>query len=177
MAAVTLLICLGSSAQEIPLLPADKHVVPDSVVYRVLMHHAAAFDKKATELEAKGLDGTPYRRHFEQKLGLSPAEVVALMRIARDYQALNQKYELEVARILKEFKGEKMPGGVIPPDQTPPPPPEAFATLSLQRDAATLAARDKLKLTLGERQFEKVDAGMKASFQKITGAQHKNPTE
>jgi hypothetical protein len=161
---LSLLIGCSCYAQEIPLLPADQHTIPDTVVYRILMHHAAAFDQKARELEAKGLDGTPYRKHLEQKLGLSPSQVQILMNIAREYSASTQRYEQQIQAVLTQFSHDHAPGGALPPGERPPSPPAALVTIHQLRDSSTLAARDKFKTAIGDAEFARVDTALRAAF-------------
>lgn len=161
---LSLLLCFTCCAQEIPRLPADGRTIPDAVVYRILMHHAAAFDQKARELEAKGLDGSPYRKHFEQKLGLSSSQVRILMQIAREYMVANEQYERQIKGVLKKFNDEHMPGGVLPPGEVAPPPPAALATIREQRDSAVLGARDKFRIAVGDVDFAKADTALRTAL-------------
>lgn len=161
---LSLLLCLSCSAQEIPRLPSDGRTMPDAVVYRILMHHAATFDQKAQELEAKGLDGSPYRKHFEQKLGLSSSQVAILMQIAREYLVANEQYERQITEVLKKFNDEHMPGGVLPPGEVPPPPPAAVARIREERNSAVLGARDKFRAAIGDVDFARADAALRTAF-------------
>src|SRR6185437_16820443 len=90
---ILVLLCCGSAevmGQEIIYSPdvlQKQQQVPESVIYGILLHQAAAFKDKADELDRSGGDGSPYRHHMEAKFGLTSQELISLDKVAIEYRA------------------------------------------------------------------------------------------
>jgi len=150
-AGILLIARQGKSSQK-PSLPTPD--IPDQVVYKHLFQHTLALQRKAEQAEKEGKDSTQFRTHFKRQANLSDEEVQTLNQIATDWNFEMIPIEARAKVFLQIYKAQ-FPGGQLPHGQTPPPPPPELRTLSEERDAAVLRARDRLKTSLGETEFNR----------------------
>jgi hypothetical protein len=141
----------GNSSQQ-PTLPTPQ--VPDQVVYKHLLQHVLVLQRKAEQAEKEGKDATQFRTHFNRQANLTDDEVQTLNQVASDWNQEIAPIEARAKALIQIYKAQ-FPGGQLPHGQTPPPPPPELRTLTEQRDAAVLRARDRLKASFGEDEFNR----------------------
>jgi hypothetical protein len=147
-----LIVVHGGDSKQEP--PPPQRPIPDEVVYKHLFSHVLALKEKAEKAEKEGKDATQFRTHFKRKAKLSDEEVQTLNRVAEEWQQEMAPIDARAKAVIQIYKAQ-FPGGQLPHGQTPPPPPPELRTLSEQRDAAVLRARDRLKTAFGETEFNR----------------------
>jgi len=126
--------------------------VPDSVVYRHLFRHVAAFKAKADELERQGKDAKHLHGFFKRKADLSDEQARMLEQIASQC-ALEIKAIDERAKPIIEAYKAQYPNGQVPHGQQPAPPPAELQQMTKERNDLTLRKRDELRAAFGEEAF------------------------
>lgn len=134
--------------------------VPEHVIYKHLFHHVVALKMKAEEAESEGKDPTQYRTHFKRKAQLTDQEAQILEDVATELDR-QVKVQDERAKVLIRAYKAQYPGGQVPHGELPKPPPAELRTLSEERDAMVLQARDRLKAAFGEQEFNRFHAFVK----------------
>lgn len=158
-------IALGGHAQsgQAQQAQADEPPdIPDHITYKHLFNHVNAFRKEAEKAEREGKDPEPFKGFFRRKAGLSDAH-------ARDLEEVADQFEKEVGEldgraraVVKEYL-KQYPNGQVPYGETPAPRPPGLRQMAEQRDATVLRHRDRLRLTLGEREFMRFHGFVKRS--------------
>lgn len=151
-----------SMGQEITFPPEvlqKQQHVPESVIYGILLHQAAAFKDKADALDLSGGDGSPYRHHMEVKFGLTPAELMYLNEVAIEYRENVQGPESDLKDSVSRFRA--MHANFQRGQKVFPPPDEAKSLLA-KRDAVTLRSRDEFHALIGDSEFARIDALVKS---------------
>jgi hypothetical protein len=171
---LTLFLLLASgrslaSAQEITLPPEvvkRQASVPETVLYRVLLHQAATFKDKADELDRQGKDGSPYRQHISNLLGLNAQQMIALNQVALQYRQESAQVELAIADSVRRFRelNKSLHEG-----QQATLPPEAKYLIN-RREEGIRHARDQFHSTLGDKEFLRIDGQVKSRYS--AGFQH-----
>ncbi len=126
--------------------------IPDSVVYRHLFRHVAAFKAKADELERQGKEAKNFRGFFKHKADLSDYQAQMLEQIAVQC-ALEIKLIDERAKPIIEAYKAQYPNGQVPHGQKPAPPPAELRQLTQERNELVLRKRDELRAVFGEEAF------------------------
>jgi hypothetical protein len=147
----------GNSTQK----PTLKHAeIPDAILYKHVFQHVLALKKRAEKADSEGKDSKQFRTHFKRQAELSDGEAETLDRVAAEWDQEMAPIEAR-AKLLSQTYKAQFPGGQLPHGQTPPPPPPELRTLSEERDASVLRARDRLKTALGETEFNRFHAFVK----------------
>lgn len=138
---------------------AKQHRVPETVIYEILMHQAAFFKDQADELDRKGGDGSPFRRHMAAKFELTDQQVLILNSIAVEYREEVKGPEKDLRDSVEHFRQQnaELPRG----SKTLPPPSEAQLLIA-RRDAVTMRAIDRFHSRLGDVEFSRIDAIVKS---------------
>jgi hypothetical protein len=158
------LLCCGSAevmGQEIiyspEVLQKQQHV-PESVIYGILLHQAAAFKDNTDKLDRSGGDGSPYRHHMEAKFGLTSQELIYLNKIAIEYRAKVTGPESDLKKSVVRFR--VMNANLQRKGKALPPPSEAELLLA-KIDGPALHARDEFHALVGDSEFARIDALVK----------------
>lgn len=126
--------------------------VPDSVVYRHLFRHAAAFKARADELERQGKDAANFHGFFKHKANLRDEQAQTLERIASQCASEIEAIDQRARPIIEAYKAQ-YPNGQVPHGQTPLPPPAELQQLTRERNELVLRKRDELRAAFGEEAF------------------------
>lgn len=132
--------------------------VPESVIYGIVLHQAAAFKDKADELDRSSGVGSAYRHHMEAKFGLTPQELMYLDRVAIEYRDRVRGVEGDLKDSVARFR--VMNAGLQRGWRVLPPPSEA-SNLLMKRDGLILHARDEFHVLIGDKDFARIDALVK----------------
>lgn len=130
--------------------------VPQNVIYGVLFREIAAFNKKAAEKEKKGEDASDLRRYHKKRARLSDQQGLILDRIADETNRETSKLDARAKKIIEADRARR-PGGQLKPGEALPAPPDELKNLSQQRKKLILQAREKLRLELGDVEFQRFD--------------------
>lgn len=129
---------------------------PEHVKYWLLFSHVVSLKNKADELERKGRK-TSLRSAVKKDAGLSDEQGQSLENISLECAKEVEQLDGRAKRVIDAFKS-RYPGGHVPDGETLPPPPPELTALQRERDNAVLRARARLHASLGDREFERLDA-------------------
>jgi hypothetical protein len=135
--------------------------IPEHVVYGLLFRERALFRKKAREQEQKGADGAHFRDFHLNKLKLGAAQAAALDRVADEANREVTRLDREARRIIDDARA-KHPGGLLRDGELPPTPPAELTELENERTGVLLRAREQLRAALGDAEFQRLEALLKA---------------
>jgi hypothetical protein len=135
-------------------------VIPDSVLYKHLFRHVAAFKKQAEQAVQQGKDGTPMRAFFKHKAQLTDEQARILEEIADDCDREVRLQDAKAKTVIDAYKAQ-YPGGKVPHGETPKPPPAELKAMTQERNAIILRARDRLRASFGEAEFRRFDGFVK----------------
>ncbi|HWN11005.1 MAG TPA: hypothetical protein VNO50_17335 [Pyrinomonadaceae bacterium] len=145
------------AAREIQALERPRRVsAPPQVVYSALFHHVVAVKEQAEAEERQGRDASSLRSMFRQKADLSDVQGHLLETIATDCVREVAAQDARAQMIINAFKVRFPPGRLPPGVKLPPPPPE-LKQMQEERDAMILRARERLRLSLGEDEFQRFE--------------------
>ena len=151
----TILCCLSC-----PIL--GQNTVEDDVLYRHLFRHVAHYDTFATKTEVSGKPSA-LRHAFRQKLLLNPNQEQDLNLLAAQCMQEVHALDLQAQTILIAFHKQYPTSVPLPAGVRAPPLPSGLNALSAQRRTLVLTYRDRLHLALGDQEFLRVDAALKAT--------------
>jgi hypothetical protein len=129
---------------------------PPQVVYSALFHHVIAVKEQAEAEESQGKDASSLRSVFREKADLSEVQAHLLSVIAVDCVREVAAQDARAQVIISAFKVRFPPGRLPPGVKLPPPPPE-LKLMQQERDAMILRARERLRLALGEEEFQRFE--------------------
>jgi hypothetical protein len=139
---------MNSQPQRIP--------APTAVVYSALFHHVADVIQQADEIQRQGKNASSLRSMFQEKASLSEAQARVLDTVATGCVREVAVQDARAQQIINEFRLRFPPGRLPPGVKLPPPPPE-LKQMQEERDAMILRARDRLRVALGENEFQRFD--------------------
>lgn len=128
--------------------------LPDDILYRHLFRHVVALKAKAEEFDKQGKDAHHLRTHFKRKANLNDSQAQMFDEIAAQC-ALEMKPVDEHAKLIIAAYRAQYPNGQVPRGEKPLPPPIELKSLSAQRDAIVLRARDRLRAVFGDDEFNR----------------------
>lgn len=129
---------------------------PPQVVYSALFHHVVAVRQQAEAEELQGRDARSLRSIFREKADLSEVQAHLLDGIATDCVREVAAQDARAQVIISAFKARFPPGRLPLGVKLPPPPPE-LTQMQEERNAMILRARDRLRLSLGEDEFQRFE--------------------
>jgi len=147
----------GQASPIPPLTPLPTALLPDAVVYKPFFHHVAAFGHKADELEARNEDSRGYREAFIHQLNINKDQADSLTQVAYQFEAKEKLIQAKVHERVLAFRARYSGGRLDPANPPPRPDPEMYALFLEKRDLV-LEMRDQLRQTLGEVEFQRVNA-------------------
>lgn len=154
---------------------AQADEVPEHVVYGMLFREVNEFGKKAKEKENRGENAADLRNFHRDKAGLDEKQGRALEQIAADCQREVEVLDRQARKIIADARAQH-PGGRLAKGQTPPAPPAALKKLDEERVQAILKARNILRASFGEREFQRFDRLSKQeAAEKMRPAQFARP--
>jgi hypothetical protein len=129
---------------------------PPKVVYSTLFHHVVAVKEQAEAEERQGKDASSLRSLFRERADLSEVQAHLLNAIATDCVREVAAQDARAQVIINAFKIRFPPGRLPPGVKLPAPPPE-LKQMQEERDAIILRARERLRLALGEEEFQRFE--------------------
>lgn len=154
---------------------AQAEEVPEYVVYGMLFREVNEFGKKAKEKENRGENGSGLRNFHRNKAGLDERQSQALEKIAADCQSEVEVLDQKARKIIRDGRAQH-PGGLLAKGETLPVPPAELKNLNEQRVKTILKARDFLRASFGEGEFQRFDKfSKKEAAEKMRPAQFARP--
>lgn len=144
------------SSQNSGSVSQQEQTVPQQVVYGVMFRKIAAFRKKADEKDKKGEDGSALQNYHKHKARLNDQQASALDKITDEVNRETDKLDTKAKKIIKADRA-RHPGGLLKMGELPPPPPDELKTLGQQRKNLILQGRERLRLALGDAEFQRFD--------------------
>lgn len=129
---------------------------PTAVLYSALFHHVADVMQQADETQRQGKDASALRSMFQAKANLSEAQARVLDTVATVCVREVALQDARAHQIINAFK-TRFPPGRLPAGVKLPPPPAELRQMQEDRDAMILRARDRLRVALGEDEFQRFD--------------------
>jgi hypothetical protein len=123
---------------------------PADTVYYIFLKELVAFQKKAEDLERKGLKGDYYRTEHQQVTELSDRQFATVRDVATRSMQDVQAYDEQAAGIIKRVKNGVKAAG---PGARVPPLPQELIDLEQTRKARILAAVEEIRTALGPGAF------------------------
>jgi hypothetical protein len=139
-----------------PEQQAQNISAPPQVIYSALFHHVVAVQEQAEAEERQGKDASSLRSVFREKADLSEVQAHLLNVIAADCVREVAAQDARAQQVIKAFK-VRFPPGRLPPGVKLPPPPTELKLMQHERDAMILRARERLRLALGEEEFQRFE--------------------
>ena len=165
----------GKSADKEASAQPQAEQVPEHVVYGMLFREVNEFGKKAKEKENRGENASDLRNFHRNKADLDERQTKALEKIAADCQSEVDVLDRKARKIILDARALH-PGGLLAKGETLPPPPAELKNLGEQRVKTILKARDFLRASLGEGEFQRFDKlSKKEASEKLRPAQFARP--
>jgi hypothetical protein len=142
-------------------------VTSDSDLYYAIFHHVAVLKQMADTAQQQGQDRPNLRQLVRLRAGLTEAEGGSLEAISVQCEKDVAAQDAKAKAIIDQFHAQYPPGPINP--SFPPIAPPVLASMWQDRSNILLAARDQLRVELGEEDFAKFDqflrtTGPKPSF-------------
>lgn len=153
-------LALGQQGQSNQSLQSERAGIPEHVIYKHLFHHVAALKLKAEEAESEGKDGAQFRTQYQRRARLSDEQARILEETASDVDREIKQQDEKAKPLIQAYKAQ-YPDGQVPHGEMPKPPPAELRTLSEERDAIVLRARDRLRVALGDKEFNRFNGFVK----------------
>ena len=129
--------------------------VPDHATYDFFFRNIVRLRLKTSELQAAGkIAHKPYFP-IQKDIGLTEEQAATVEQIAFDARQAVAAQDERAKAIITAFQA-RFPGGKVPEGGSPPPPPELKAMWK-EREAIILRARDRIRASVGEEKFARVD--------------------
>ena len=145
---------------------AEQTTVPEHVTYGMFLRDLDTFNQKAEAASIKGdmRSREAYRNFYKGRAGWNDAEFGVLNEIAAGCQRQLKVIDAKARKIIDERRRVYYPNNQVRKDgQLAPPSPE-LKQLQAEHDAAILAARDQIRLTLGEQSFQRLQEFLKRNL-------------
>lgn len=129
---------------------------PPQVVYSALFHHVIAVKEQAEAQERQAKDAGSLRSLFREQADLSEVQAHFLDVIASDCVREVAAQDARAQAVISAFRLRYPVGKLRPGVKLPPPPPE-LKVMQQEREAIVLRARDRLRLSLGDAEFQRFE--------------------
>ena len=131
--------------------------VPKHVAYGLFFGEMMAFKKKAAERERQGIKSEAMRNFHKSRGALTDYESQVLDQVAA---ACNEKVVglNDQARAIINRERARHPHGKLKDGEALPPPPSVLTQLEDRRTQTLLDAREQLRVVLGQKDFDRIDA-------------------
>lgn len=141
--------------QTSPSRPAG---APDHAVYRMLLHHAYLLEEKAEEADREGRHDAAraYRSALKDQAGLDERQARVLARHAADCEREVAAQDARARVFIEARRSHYMATG------TPLPPSPELEAMQQERNRIILGCRDRLRESLGEREWARFDGFVRA---------------
>lgn len=146
--------------------PQQEPSIPEHIVYGMFLRDLANFNEKASVAATKGdvKSNEAYRNYYKARAGWSESEFSVLNQIATDCQNRLKVINAKAKKIIDARRELYYPDNKVRANgQLAPPSPE-LQQLQAEHDAVILAARDQIRLTLGEQSFERLQLFLKRNL-------------
>jgi len=134
--------------------------IPETVIYRQLFRHLEFLKQKADEKDANGGDGQSLRSYYKRHAKLSDLQQRDLEEVAAECNREAEKLDKKAKKLTDDFRA-KNPGGKLAEGELPPAPPAELAQLWNERNNVITQAREKLRATFGEQEFQRFNEYVK----------------
>ena len=141
----------------------QENTIPEHVVYGMFLRDLDTFNRKAEEASNKGdaKSSETYRNFYKGRAGWSDGEFSVLNQIAADCQRQLKAINAKAQKVIDARRKLYFPDNKVRPDGQMPPPSPELQQLQAEHDAVILAARDQIRLTLGEQSFQRLQQFLK----------------
>lgn len=130
--------------------------IPKHIAYGLFFGEMLALKKKAADREKQGIKSDDMRDFHKVRGKLSDSESQVLEQIAAECNDKVLKIN-DRARATINSERARHPHGRLKEGEPLPPPPAALSELEEQRKQTLLDAREKLRTTLGQKAFDRID--------------------
>lgn len=131
-------------------------------MYYRIFHHVAVLNQMADAALKQGKDRSNLRQLVRLRAGLTEAEGESLQAISLQCDNDVAAQDAKAKAIIDQFHAQYPPGRPINPS-FPPIAPAVLASMWQDRNNIILAARDQLRVELGEQDFAKFDKFVKST--------------
>jgi hypothetical protein len=140
--------------------------VPEHVIYGMFLRDLDTFNQKAESARAKGdvKSSEAYRNFYKGRAGWNDAEFGALNEIAAGCQRQLKVINAKAKKVIDERRKLYYPNNQVRKDGQLAPPSAELKQLQAEHDAVILAARDQIRLTLGEQSFQRLQEFLKRNL-------------
>src|SRR6266850_4641496 len=107
-------------------------------------------------MQRQGKDTTALRSFFQHKANLSEFQARILDTVAAECVRQVDAQDARAQQIISAFR-LRFPPGKLPKGVKLPPPPPELTQMQNERDAMILSARDRLRIALGEDEFQRFE--------------------
>ena len=107
-------------------------------------------------MQRQGKDTTALRSFFQRKANLSEFQARILNTVAAECVRQVAVQDARAQQIISSFR-LRFPPGKLPRGIKLPPPPAELQQMQEERDAMILRARDRLRVALGDDEFQRFD--------------------
>jgi hypothetical protein len=145
----------NQQAQNASSQPQDQNI-PQDVIYDQMFRHIKELNKKADEEASQGKDGTHFRTLYKRLAKLDDRQAQALDDISADVDREVAKLNKRALKVISDLRARN-PEGKLAKGELPPAPPAELKALSDERRNVILKARERLRASLGEDGFQKLD--------------------
>jgi hypothetical protein len=140
-------------AEKLP--PPQVRAASEHALYRAFFDQVGLLRRKADELDQKGLNGSGARTFISRQTGLSESQMRLVEQIVADCKE-EVKRQDEKALKFAEAHRARLQNAPAPEGYMHAPPAE-LKTMQEERNAMYLRARDRIRATIGEEDFRRLD--------------------
>ena len=136
----------------------QENKIPEHVVYGMFLRDLDTFNQKAEAAARNGdaKSSETWRDFYKGRAGWSDEEFRVLNQIAADCQRQLKVINVKAQKVIDARRKLYFPDNKVRPDGQMPPPSPELKQLQAEHDAVILAARDQIRLTLGEQSFQRL---------------------
>lgn len=161
----------GVSAQQPEMPIAGPHlaqavVIPQHVIYGQLFRHIEALKEKATESQQQGQNVAWLNSFYQKEANLNAVQSSELDRIATECNQRTKTLDLQAKQIIDGIRSRYV-NGKLQEGEKPPLPPAELYELQRQRNEAVLNAKNDLKQSFGESQFNSFDSFVQTEIKQM----------
>jgi hypothetical protein len=140
-------------AEKMP--PPQVRARSEYALYRSFFDQVNFLKRKADELDEKGLNGSGARTLMSRQTGLSEAQMQLVEQIINDCREEVKQQDEKAMKVSEAYRARVRNGPT--PDGYLPAPPAELKAMQEERNAMFLRARDRIRETLGEEDFRRLD--------------------
>jgi len=136
-------------------LPPEVRAPSEHALYRAFFDQVNLLKRKADEIDQQGFNGNGARTYMSRQTGLSEAQMQLVEQIINECREEVKQQDEKAMKVAEAHRARLK--DVPTPEGYMPAPPAELKAMQEERNAMFLRARDRIRATIGEDDFRRLD--------------------